>query len=68
MPKEVVVRFAVSSLVTFLEAFVIVFTPALDENFTIKSLTDGTFVALLFTAARLGVKMVLEQLLPLVQK
>lgn len=61
---ETVLRYTVSTLVTFFAGVAIVIVPALD-NLTLEQVQQGALVGLLFSGARLGFKMVLEGFLAL---
>ena len=55
-------RYAWSSLITFITAFLIIVLPEFD-NISLSNLTDGTLIGLGFVAIRAGLKAVLEGLL-----
>lgn len=55
-------RYALSTLVTFLTGFCIVFVAQIDQ-LTMESFRDGTIVGVVFAATRAGVKVVIEAFL-----
>lgn len=55
-------RWALSTLVTFLTGFCMVFIAQIDD-LSMNSFTDGTFVGVVFVAARSGIKAVIEAFL-----
>ena len=55
-------QYAVSSLITFVTGFAIVFVKDID-TLTLETLKDGAIVGLLFSACRAGFKAVLEFLI-----
>jgi hypothetical protein len=55
-------KWLISSLVTFLTGFGIVFVSQID-TITLESFKDGTLVALLFVGVRAGIKVVIEYFL-----
>lgn len=57
--NETVKRYAISTFITFLTGFCIVFVTQVDQ-LTTESITDGTILGLLFAGARAGVKAVIE--------
>ena len=57
---KTVKRYVISSLVTFAAGVAIVVIPALTEDLTLEAVKNGALVGIVFSGARLGVKMVLE--------
>ena len=62
MEKKTIVRYLLSTLVTFIAGMAMVIAPALNE-LTLEAVSDGALVGVLFSGARLGTKMVLETFL-----
>ena len=57
--NETLKRYFISSVITFLSGFLLVLYMQID-NITMESLTDGTVIGIMFTAARVGLKGVIE--------
>lgn len=57
--KQVILRYVVSSAITFFAGFSIVLLAQID-SLTVESLKDGSFIGVLFLAVRAGVKALLE--------
>lgn len=52
-------RYIISSLVTFFSAFIVVLLAEID-TISLESLKDGAVIGLFFSAARAGIKALLE--------
>ena len=58
--KEILKRYAWSTLVTFAAGFAMAVAPLLGEDLTLEAVKNGALVGVLLSGVRLGVKTVFE--------
>jgi hypothetical protein len=66
MNKQEIKRYLVSSLITFIATFLLVFLPQVSD-LTLESIKTGAVLGLLITALRAGVKASIEILIPYIK-